>query len=109
MLLVEIMMSLSLAYMKSAMILDLIDLSILLILLICMLASLIYLLVVFLFMGTIICLQEGLLVVMLMQGFSLLSLLLIIFWTWSIFLLRSFGNISLILSMFIVMLNELRF
>ena len=99
---------LSSACMKSAMILDLIDLSMLLMLLMCMLASLIYLLAVSLFMDTMICLWEEPLVVMLMQGFGLLSPPLIIFWTWLIFLFWSFGNISLILSIWLVILDELK-
>jgi len=80
-LLVEITMPLLSAHMKSAMIPDLIDLRVLLMLMICTLASLMYLLAASLLIDTMICLQEGLLMVMLIQGLDLLSFPLMIFYT----------------------------
>ena len=108
-LLVEMTMPLLSTHMKSAMIPDLIDLRVLLILMICALVSLIYLLAASLLMGTMICLWERLLVVMLIWDLGLLSFPLMIFCTWSIFLFCNFGNIFLILSIFMIVFKELEF
>ena len=80
-LLVEMMMPLLSALMKSAMIPDLIDLRVLLMLIIYVLVFLMYLLAIFLLIGTIICLQEGPLVVMLIWDLGLQSFSLMIFYT----------------------------
>ena len=106
MLLVEIIIPLLSAQIKSAQVLDLILLRVRLMLITWEDKSLVNLLPRSLDIGTMTCLQEGPLVVILILGFSLSFELVMTFWMELIFLLERLGNVSLIFKVFIVILEE---
>ena len=105
-LLVVIMIPLSLAQMKSAIVFDKIFLRAQFILITYMLESLRNLFASLLFISTITYLYEGLFVVMLILGSGLPLSLFMTFWTILIFLLGKFGNISLIFNISIATLDD---
>ena len=99
------MIPLSSTQMKSAIMLDLIVLRAWFILIMCILESLMNLLARSLFIRIITCFQEGSLVVISILGFSLLFVLLMIFWTKLIFLFGRLKNVFLSFKVFIAIFD----